>query len=147
RPRDGDADPLGGEIKSIQWRGLRFYCDMRSDTCSDGRRITTVRATPVPCETSPGVWEMVPENTACISYRGLESWASTTSYLSYGAELDRSPWQAVDGATVQSLPTGGYRVTGIDGVSRIYQLIPPDAGTWTFACYADTGSSTGARLR
>src|SRR5690606_30978835 len=82
---------------------LVVACDMRSDTCSDGRKITTARASPVPCEVAPGQWEMVPENTACISYRGLESWASTTSYLSYGAELNRSPWQAVDGATVQSL--------------------------------------------
>src|SRR5690606_31916034 len=98
---------------------LVVACDMRSSTCSDGRQITTVRASPVPCEVSPGVWEMVPENTGCYSVRGLESWDATTSYLSWGAELDRSPWRALAGAAVQSLPTGGYRVSGIGGDSRI----------------------------
>src|SRR5690606_2911026 len=111
--RYGDADPLGGEIKSIQWRGLRLACDMRSATCSDGRKITTQRATPVPCETSPGVWEMVGPNEGCYSVRGLEAWASTTSYLSWGAELDRSPWGVVEGATLAK-HDGFYRISGVN---------------------------------
>jgi len=90
---------------------------------------------------------MVPENTGCYGVRGLESWAATTSYLAYGAELDREPWRTLQGGVVQSLPHG-YRVIGTDiELSRILQTIPPDAGTWTFACVADTGASTGARLR
>jgi len=142
------ADPLGGVIRSIQWRGLRLVCDMRSDTCSDGRKITSTRTpnTHVPCEVFPGVWVMVGPNQGCYSVRGLEAWNSMDSSLSYGAELDRSPWQAVDGATVQSLPTGGYRVSGVGEESRIFQLITPGSGAWTFACVADTGASIGARL-
>lgn len=143
------ADPLGGIIAAIRWRGIRLVCDMRSDTCSDGRKITTTRtpATPVPCEVPPGgVWVMVGPNQGCYSVRGLEAWNSLSSSLSYGAELDREPWQAVDGATVQSLPTGGYRVSGVGEESRIFQLITPGSGDWTFACVADTGASIGARL-
>lgn len=109
----------------VRLRGFRMTCDMRSDTCSDGRRITTVRATPVPCETSPGVWEMVPEDTGCYSVRGLESWAQNTSYLSWGAEFDRSPWVVMSGSQLSALPEGGYRLcqTGTDpntGLNQTY---------------------------
>ena len=93
---------------------LVVTCDMTSDTCSDGRKITTTRATPVPCEVSPGVLEMVPEDTGCYSVRGLESWAANTSYLSWGAELDRSPWTVDAQASIAALPDGGYRVCHID---------------------------------
>src|SRR5690606_8096463 len=96
---------------------LVVACDMRSDTCSDGRKITTTRATPVPCEVAPGVWEMVPENTACISYRGLESWAANTSYLSWGAELDREPWAPLRSGTIEKL-SDGYRITSAAGQSQ-----------------------------
>src|SRR5690606_5277561 len=106
----------------VRSRGFRMTCDMRSDTCSDGRKITTVRATPVPCETSPGVWEMVPEDTGCYSVRGLESWAANTSYLSWGAELDRSPWILSDGAT-RAKQDGFYRITGVNNNSRVQQQI------------------------
>lgn len=147
--RYGGADPLGGTIASIQWRGFRMACDLRSDTCSDGRQIATTRPTPVPCEVSPGVWEMVPEDTACISWRGLDSWAQNTSYLSYGAELDRSPWRAVEGATVQSLPTGGYRVTGTASNSRALQGgISSIPGPHTLSCVLRTDEpGTHTRLR
>ena len=146
------ADPLGGVIRFIQWRGLRLVCDMRSDTCSDGRKISSYRShsTPVPCEVVPGVWNMVPQNAGCYSVRGLEIWRAMSTHLSYGAELDRSPWQAVDGATVQSLPTGWYRVSGVGEGSSIFQLIQIPSGYtgyFTFACVADTGASIGASLR
>src|SRR5690606_9933118 len=100
---------------------LVVACDMRSDACSDGRQITTERATPVPCETSPGVWEIVPEDVGCYSVRGLESWAANTSYLSWGAELDRSPWQVTAGTSIAPLPDGGYRVCQDTGTSGIRQ--------------------------
>lgn len=135
---------------------LVVACDMRSATCSDGRQITTTRSTPVPCETYPGVWEMVPENTACISYRGLESWASTTSYLSYGAELGRSPWTS-GGAAGHVV-----RVYDVEGTNRMcqeaplsptspagrYQLtpIPTDAGTNTLSCIARPNTGSNIRL-
>src|SRR5690606_41253421 len=92
---------------------LVVACDMRSATCGDGRKIATQRATPVPCETSPGVWEMVGPDEGCYSVRGLESWASTTSYLSWGAELDRSPWGVVEGATLAK-HDGFYRISGVN---------------------------------
>lgn len=158
-PPSGPIQPPGmiclGECAGpVVWgpaeRGrLVVACDMRSDTCSDGRRITTQRATPVPCETSPGVWEILPADRGCYSVRGLESWGQNTSYLSWGAELDRSPWQAVDGATVQSLPTGGYRVIGTGSNSRIMQLgIPAVPGPHTLSCIARSVDETPqARMR
>src|SRR5690606_37641780 len=117
---------------------LVVACDMRSDTCSDGRRITTTRSTPVPCEVSPGVWEMVPEDTGCYSVRGLESWAATTSYLNWGAELDRSPWRAADGATLAK-KDGFYRITGTAPNSRVFQgSALREAGVWTASCIMRT---------
>src|SRR5690606_25187414 len=118
----------------VRSRGFRMTCDMRSDTCSDGRRITTVRATPVPCETSPGVWEMVPENTGCYSVRGLESWRENTSYLAYGAELDREPWRSAGQATLEKLD-GFYRLSGPVG-SNLVQTVgdATEQTTYTFAC-------------
>src|SRR5690606_21522952 len=127
----------------VRSRGFRMTCDMRSDTCSDGRRITTVRATPVPCETSPGVWEMVPEDTGCYSVRGLESWAATTSYLAYGAELDNPAWSGVAGGTVEVLPDG-YRIHPAPGshnsgvLQRNLDPVSPGGETRTFACIVRT---------
>lgn len=123
---------------------LVVACDMRSDTCSDGRKITTQRATPVPCETSPGVWEMVPEDTGCYSVRGLESWAQNTSYLSYGAELDRSPWGGLATATKDG---ANYRVCGETG-ERFRQQLASEAGgvVRTAACRVRAGTSNSIRL-
>lgn len=124
-------------------------CDMTSDTCSDGRKISTTRSTPVPCETSPGVWEMVGPNEGCYGVRGLESWATTTSYLSYGAELDRSPWRRSSlGTTVEALPRG-YRITGTASDSRALQGgIPSIPGPHTLACVLRTDEpGTHTRLR
>lgn len=125
---------------------LVVACDMTSDTCSDGRKITTTRSTPVPCETSPGVWEMVPEDTACISYRGLEAWAANTSYLSYGAELVNAAWSG--DATV--LPLGNVSWVFGAGDSSIGQTIGSAAsGDWTFTCImraSDTTAGHTARI-
>lgn len=110
----------------VVWRAspargrLVVACDMTSDTCSDGRKITTTRATPVPCEVSPGVWEMVPEDEGCYGVRGLESWASTTTYLSWGAELDRSPWGPS--------PRGGAIEAIADGWRVYKDLSEPNSG-------------------
>src|SRR5690606_1926764 len=126
---------------------LVVACDMTSDTCSDGRKIATVRASPVPCETSPGVWEMVPEDTGCYSVRGLESWAATTSYLAYGAELDREPWGALRGGTIEAL-ADGYRVTSAAGeaeVSGRIQVLPTQSeeGPVTLSCIVRTQQPIG----
>src|SRR5690606_29367358 len=132
----------------VRSRGFRMTCDMRSDTCSDGRRITTVRATPVPCETSPGVWEMVPEDTGCYSVRGLESWAANTSYVSYGAELDRAGWGMENGSTIERLPGGGYRLTRGPGSSGISdgQFTPDDGTTYTLAAILRAGTAHNVQL-
>src|SRR5690606_36188054 len=87
----------------------------------------------VPCETSPGVWEMVPEDTGCYSVRGLESWAANTSYLSWGAELDRSPWRVVEGAGIEKVENF-WRLSGTLHHSRLIQSVLPDSGTYTLAC-------------
>lgn len=107
-----DALAYGVGFGPIKRRRKRWdlVCDMRSDTCSDGRQIATTRSTPVPCETSPGVWEIIPADQGCYSVRGLESWAANTSYLSWGAELDREPWVVMDGSQLSALPEGGYRL-------------------------------------
>src|SRR5690606_38888634 len=119
----------------------------RSDTCRAARPITPPRSTPVPCEVAPGVWEMVPEDTACISWRGLEAWAATTSYLSWGAELDRSPWRVVEGATLAK-QDGFYRISGVNLNSRVLQILAsPEAGDWTLSCIMRTAASQNARLR
>lgn len=134
----GECDGGPAVWRTSSDRGkLVVACDMRSDTCSDGRQITTTRSTPVPCETSPGVWEIVPEDTGCYSVRGLESWleswAENTSYLSYGAELDRSPWQTTNQATVTELEHG-WRISGPMDTSRVFQALEPASGMHTFAC-------------
>src|SRR5690606_29619555 len=123
---------------------LVVACDMTSDTCSDGRKITTTRATPVPCEVAPGVWKMVPEDTGCYSVRGLESWAPNTTYLSYGAELDRSPWAPLRSGTIEKL-SDGYRITSAAGQSqpsgRIQVLSPQETeGPVTLSCVVRTQS-------
>lgn len=139
---------LGACAGPVVWgpaeRGrLVVACDMRSDTCSDGRKIATERATPVPCETSPGGWEMVPEDTGCYSVRGLEAWAATTSYLAYGAELDNPAWIEAAGGTVEVLPDG-YRIRPAPGSnnSGVTQSgvapISPGGETRTLACIVRT---------
>ena len=151
-PPSGPIQPQGmiclGECAGpVVWgpaeRGrLVVACDMTSDTCSDGRKIATVRASPVPCETSPGVWEMVPEDTGCYSVRGLESWAATTTYLSYGAELDRSPWSSLRSGTIQTI-ADGYRITSAAGQTQVSGRIQvlgsqPDDGTVALSCIVRT---------
>src|SRR5690606_38243896 len=126
---------------------LVVACDMTSDTCSDGRKITTTRATPVPCEVAPGVWKMVPEDTGCYSVRGLESWAATTSYIAHGAELDRRPWGALRGGTIEAL-ADGYRITsaaGESGVSGRIQVLSaqPEDGPVTLSCIVRTQQPIG----
>lgn len=129
---------------------LVVACDMRSDTCSYGRRITTVRASPVPCETSPGVWEMVPEDTGCYSVRGLESWAATTSYLAYGADLTNTAWIKQTGMSVEKVGSV-YRIRrnrDDTGAAFVHQEIAAVAQqeTWTAACVMRAGTATVARL-
>lgn len=160
-PPSGPIQPPGmiclGECAGpVVWgpaeRGrLVVACDMRSDTCSDGRKITTTRATPVPCETSPGVWEMVPEDTGCYGVRGLESWAQTTSYLSYGAELDRSPWFLLSSRnTLTPLEDGGYRLCHEEGApenSGLRQATSLEQGdTATLAIVGRAASANKALL-
>lgn len=105
-----------GGPRVLRWAGCesRYWdvvCPMSSDTCSDGRKITTVRASPAQCETAPGVWTTVPADTGCYGVRGLESWAQTTSYLSWGAELDRSPWgPSSRGGAIEAI-ADGWRVS------------------------------------
>lgn len=126
---------------------LVVACDLRSDTCSDGRQIATTRSTPVPCETSPGVWEIIPADQGCYSVRGLESWAATTSYLSYGAELDRSPWVASSsGASLEPL-SDGWRINKAEGgLAGWRQNVSGMAGdTYTSTCIV-RGNAPGTRL-
>src|SRR5690606_20610920 len=74
-------------------------------------------------------------------------WAATTSYLSWGAELDRSPWLASDGATLAK-QDGFYRITGVNNNSRVQQQIAtPEEGVWTLSCIMRTAGSPNARLR
>ena len=129
---------------------LVVACDMTSDTCSDGRKITTQRATPVPCETSPGVWEMVPEDTGCYSVRGLESWAATTSYLAYGADLTNTAWLKHGGMSVEKVGSV-YRIRrNKDNTEAafVYQEIAAvtQQETWTAACVMRAGTATVARM-
>jgi len=126
---------------------LVVECDMRSATCSDGRRITTTRSTSVPCEVEPGVWVMVGPNEGCYSVRGLESWEANTTFLSWGAELDRSSWRAVDGATLTK-QDGFYRISGVDALSRVLQsIVFAGPGDWTLSCIMRTAGSQNPRLR
>src|SRR5690606_22536214 len=108
------------------------------------------RSAPVPCEFSPGVWEMVPVITGCLSVRGLESWAATTSYLAYGAELDRSSCRVYDSTTttLEALARG-YRITGTTSNSRVLQSgIQTIPGPHPLACVLRTDEhGTHTRLR
>lgn len=159
-PPSGPIQPpgmicLGACAGPVVWgpaeRGrLVVACDMTSDTCSDGRKITTTRATPVPCEVAPGVWEMVPENTGCYSVRGLESWAQTTSYLAYGAELDRSVWFRYDGLSVAARDGAWEIMRNRVSLGAVYQellgLEPVDPEEWTASCVMKAGTTSAARL-
>src|SRR5690606_29805552 len=81
--------------------------------------------------------------TGCYSVRGLEAWAANTSYLSWGAELDR--WNAGDDLVVARTPDGqGWRLTNSTGNSqaRLTQMIAqatPDEER-ALACYARAAS-------
>jgi len=152
-PPSGPIQPPGmiclGECAGpVVWgpaeRGrLVVACNMTSDTCSDGRKITTQRATPVPCEVAPGVWVMVGPNEGCYSVRGLESWAANTSYLAYGASLDQDNWDARSGTTIErvadwwrvSFPQSGSLLTTSSG------SIGSAGQSWTAACIAKQGPS------
>jgi len=140
----------GPQIIFASTRDQVFYCDFSSPVCSDGRVITTTRSTPVPCETSPGVWEMVPENTGCYSVRGLESWAQNTSYLSYGADLTNTAWLKHGGMSVEKVGSI-YRIRrnkDNTAAAFVYQETAPvtQQETWTAACVMRAGTATVARL-
>src|SRR5690606_6924470 len=127
----------------VRSRGFRMTCDMRSSTCSDGRQITTVRASPVPCETSPGVWEMVGVDEGCYSVRGLESWAANTTYVSYGAELGLNPpWvpsPTVSVAAVESF----WRVCGEAPTNQLQNLTSGEDGApVTASCIVRAATSS-----
>lgn len=122
-------------------------CPMTSDTCSDGRKITTVRASSVPCEVSPGQWVDVPANVGCYGVRGLESWAQTTSYLSWGRDFSRPAWSKASGATVEEVAGGSWRVHGTASSSFMQQLTATAQGeTWTASCIMRAGTSRKAGL-
>lgn len=121
--------------------------DMRTNVGSDGRKIITTRATPAQVEVAPGVWIEVPPNVGAYGIHGLESWAQNTSYLSWGAELDRFPTWRESGATLAK-QDGFYRITGVNSSSRVYQRpSSPEAGDWTLSCIMRTAASQNARLR
>lgn len=142
-PLDALAYGIGFGSTTRKRQRWDVVCPMTSDTCSDGRKITTVRPSPVPCETAPGVWEIVPADVGCYGVRGLESWASNTSYLSWGAQLDREPWAPILGGAVEVLPDG-YRIhpaagQGNSGLTQAGLVAIPAGGeSRTLACIVRT---------
>lgn len=102
--------------------------------CSDGRTITTTRASAVPCETAPGVWTYAPAGTACVSVRGLESWGANTTLVPDGAQPD--DWTKATGITVEMSPSGGWRITRTSsgGFANVSTDILGADSTRTSAC-------------
>ena len=99
---------------------------------------------------SPGVWEMVPENTGCYSVRGLESWEANTSYLAYGAELDHPAWSRHSGISVAARDGVWEIMRNRVSVGGVYQdlldLSPVEPEAWTASCVMKAGTSSAARL-
>jgi len=117
--------------------------DMRTNVGSDGRKITTTRATPAQVEVAPGVWIEVPSDVGAYGIHGLESWAQNTTYLSWGAELDNPAWSGTYSGTVEVLPDGyrihpapGYANSGV--LQRNLAPVSPGGETRTFACLVRT---------
>lgn len=123
--------------------------DMRSNIGSDGRKIITTRATPAQVEVAPGVWIEVPSNVGAYGIHGLESWAQNTSYLSWGAELNRSPWRSIRGGTLERV-SDGWRVSNDPAQANsgwYYVGDTADEGTtYTVACRVRAETPTTLRV-
>lgn len=119
--------------------------------CSDGRTITTTRATSVPCETSPGVWVDVPAGQACVSVRGLEAWGATTNYIANTHLL--SGWSASANTTITALggETGFNVVRAVGGGSAqtavAYRINVAAGETWTWAVDLRRAAGTSPNVR
>lgn len=142
------AGPIQGPmVTRPAKRGKGFYCDMTSDTCSDGRKISTAVTGDRPCEKVKGVWSYVGPNEACFNWRGeLEVWGTTTTYVSWGAELDKRPWTLRSGASL-TRTDDGYLITYSSSNS---DLVSSTSGAglgtlqnenWTSSCIVKQGPS------
>jgi len=112
--------------------------------CTDGRVSSTVRASTVPCETSPGVWTHVPAGQACVSVRGLEAWGAVTTTTTSGDKIDA--WGVNSGVTVTAI-SPGYRVSRASSGDMVFNLpgstlAAPE--TRTTSCFLRAG--TGATI-
>lgn len=142
----------GPQISFASTRDQVFYCDFSSPVCSDGRVITTTRSTPVPCEKEEGIWLRAEVNEGCYNWRGeLESWRQNTSYLAYGAELDKSPWTSISGGVLEPLPDG-WLVRRPEGAIHAAAWIQvrnavAESETWTLSCIMRAGTNDTPRLR
>src|SRR5690606_24460172 len=78
-----------------------------------------------------------------------ESWGSTTSYLSWGAELDRSPWGSIRGGTLERV-SDGWRVSNDPAQANsgwFYMGGAADEGvTYTVACRVRAETPTTLRV-
>lgn len=122
--------------------------DMRTNVGSDGRLISTTRSSPAQLEIGPGVWIDIPSHVGGYGIHGLEAWDQNTSYLSWGAELDKDPWKTTSGAQIARVGSVWKLETNQSGVQGVFQeltsLEAPE--TWTAACLLRADAPMQARL-
>src|SRR5690606_13256457 len=82
----------------------------------------------------------------CYSVRGLEAWAANTSYLAYGAELDRAPWQVTGISVLTPLESGGYRLCQGGGAINVGLVQPIGDPPQTYSLAVIGRKNTGHSL-
>lgn len=116
-------------------------------TCSDGRTVTTTRATEVPCQLRDGTWGTAAINTACIApggVAGVESYGAVTNYwvnsTTPGLWTIAAGTPDVSGNTITDDAAGateGRTASGGD---------PASGETYTTTCLLSAGTTTKARV-